>query len=349
VRSLDDPASGTVSFSPDGTRVATSQRLSPAPIADPVVWDPATGERVLTLKGHTDNVNDIQYSPADPILATASSDGTVRIWDANTGAAIRSIRADDPGELGGAFNVDFSPDGSRLAVTTLPGDEATIGIFDVGSGRRLVAIPLPYTVCGMDFGPDGEQVAGGECFGTGLPTAHVWSATTGGEIRAFGGHGWYPVAGVAFSPDGRRVVSVGYDGVGIVWDAETGRPVASLFGHTGGIESVDVSADGRFVATATTDGTATIWDARTRKPVLALSGGGARIGEVKFSPDGSTLITGGYDGSSKVWSIAPEGNREAMTVATRGAAWGIAYSLDGSTLVGPTSSDPAGAVASLKP
>jgi WD40 repeat protein len=142
------------------------------------------------------------------------------------------------------------------------------------------------------------------------------------------------VAGVAFSPDGRRVVSVGYDGVGVVWDAETGRKVASLFGHSGGVESVDVSADGRFVATASTDGTARIWDARTGRPVLVLSGGGARMGEVKFSPDGSTLITGGYDGSSKVWNIAPEGNREVLTVATRGAAWDVAYSLDGSTLVG---------------
>jgi WD40 repeat protein/DNA-binding SARP family transcriptional activator len=335
VRYLDDPSSGTVSFSPDGSRVATSQRLSQDSLmADPVVWDTTTGDRVLTLAGHTDNVNDIQFSPVGSRLATASWDGTVRLWDTDTGAEIRSIRADEAAPLGAAFNVDFSRDGSRVAVTTSPGDEATIGVFEVASGRQVLAIPTPYTVCGIDYSPDGKAIAGGECFGTGLPTAHLWSATTGVEIRAFGGHSGYDVTNVAFSPDGRHLLSVGYDGVGTVWDAASGRAVASLFGHTGGIETVDISADGRLVATSSTDGTARVWDSRTGEPLLTLSGGGARLGEVRFSPDGSTLVTGSYDGSSQVWDITPEGVREDVTVAAHGAAWEASYSLDGASLVG---------------
>ena len=75
------------------------------------------------------------------------------IWDANTGEELRSIRADDAGEAGGAFNLDLSPDGTRVAVTTLPGDEATIGLFDVDTGDRRVEIPLPFTVCGIGVHP----------------------------------------------------------------------------------------------------------------------------------------------------------------------------------------------------
>jgi WD40 repeat protein len=279
-------------------------------------------------------VNDIQYSGDGSLIATAGADGSVIIWDAFSGEIARSIRADDPGEIGGAFNVDFSPDGSRLAVTTLPGDEATIGIFDVTTGRRLLAIALPHTVCGMDFGPDGESIVGGECFGTGLLTAHVWSATTGKELRTFGAHGGYVVSGVAFSADGGRVVSVGYDGVGRVWDTETGRLIVSLFGHSGGIETVDVSPDGSLVATGSNDGTARVWDARTGRQILVLTGAVARVGEVKFTPDGTMLIAGGFDGATRVWDVRPEGNREELTIAARGYAIQVAFSFDGATLVG---------------
>jgi WD40 repeat protein/class 3 adenylate cyclase/DNA-binding SARP family transcriptional activator len=342
MRSLDDPSSGSVSFSPDGSLVATAQRVpSPAtsPVADPVVWDTASGEKVLTLVGgHSDNVNDIQFGPDGSILATAGEDGTVVIWDANTGEEIRSIRADQGGERGGAFNVDISPDGSRVVVTTSPGDEATIGVFDVGTGQRSLAISLPHTVCGIDFSPDGRSLLGGECFGTGIPTAHLWSATTGAELRTFGDHGGYVVTGVAFSPDGRRVVTVGYDGVGRVWDAETGGLIASLSGHSGGVETADFSPDGSLIATGSNDGTARVWDARTGREVLVLSGTGARVGEVEFSPDGMTLVTGGFGGTSRVWDIRPEGNREELTLAVRGAAFQVAYSLDGTMLVGTDSS-----------
>ena len=163
VRSLDDPSSGSVSISPDGTRVATAQRLAPeSEAADPVIWALDSGEKVLTLTdGHSDNVNDIQFSPDGSLLATAGQDGIVVIWDAATGNIVRSIRADDAGEQGGAFNLDFSPDGSRVVVTTNPNDEAAIAVFDVDTGRRVLAIALPHTVCGLDFAPDGGASSAG--------------------------------------------------------------------------------------------------------------------------------------------------------------------------------------------
>ena len=286
VHSLSGPSSVAVSFSPDGSRLATSQRLTPAAdvIPDPVVWDTASGKELFTLHGHTGPVNDIRFSPSGNVIGTASEDGTVIIWDANTGDELISIRADEAGEAGGAFNLDLSPDGTRVAVTTLPGDEATVGVFDVDTGDRLVAIPLPFTVCGIAFTSDGERLIGGHCFsGDELPVGHLWDARTGREVGTIGNHDGGFVTNVAISPDERRVATVGgTDKTGIVWDVETGRRVATLVGHSGDVESVEFSPDGRLVATGSHDGTARLWDAKTGQEVLVLSGTRASIGEVTF-------------------------------------------------------------------
>jgi WD40 repeat protein len=323
--------------SPDGSRIATAaQRFVPTTgaVVEPVIWDAATGERVLKLSGgHAGNVNDIQFSPDGSLVATAGEDGAVVIWDATTGRIVRSIRADDAGELGGAFNVDFSPDGSRVVVTTLPGDEATIGMFAVDTGERLFAIPLPYTVCGIDFSPDGRLIIGGECFGRGFPTAHLWDATSGAEVRPLGNHDGRYVLNAAFSPDGTLAVTVGYDGMGRVWNVRTGKEVVTLAGHAGGVGSADFSPDGDMVATGNDDGTAKVWDARSGLELLTLSVSGGAVGEVRFSPDGTTLITGGA-GATRVWDITPEGRGEALSIATpSGSAFQVAYGLGGSVLV----------------
>jgi WD40 repeat protein/DNA-binding SARP family transcriptional activator len=336
LRTLRDPSSGTVSVSPDGSRIATAQRLAPATgtVIEPVIWDAATGERVLKLSGgHAGNVNDIQFNPDGSLVATAGEDGAVVIWDATTGGIVRSIRADDAGELGGAFNLDFSPDGSRVVVTTLPGDEATIGMFAVDTGERLFAIPLPYTVCGIDFSPDGSLIIGGECFTGGFPTAHLWDATSGAEVRPLGDHGGTWVIWAAFSPDGTLAVTLGLDGIGRVWNVRTGHELVTLAGHAE-MQTADFSPDGDLVATSGADGTAKVWDVRSGRQRLTLSVPGGAVGEVKFSPDGATLITGGA-GATRVWDVTPEGRGEALAIATRIVTVypQVAYGLRGSVLV----------------
>ena len=335
LRTLRDPSSGTVSVSPDGSRIATAQRLAPATgtVIEPVIWDAATGERVLKLSGgHAGNVNDIQFNPDGSLVATAGEDGMVIIWDATTGRIVRSIRADDAGELGGAFNVDFSPDASRVVVTTLPGDEATIGMFAVDTGERLFAIPLPYTVCGIDFSPDGSLIIGGECFTDEFPTAHLWDATSGAEVRPLGDHGGRWITWAAFSPDGTLAVTLGRDG-GRVWNVRTGRELVRLAGHAE-METADFSPDGDLVATGSADGTAKVWDARSGLELLTLSASGGALGEVRFSPDGTTLITGGT-GATRVWDVTPEGRGEALAIATPTEHEYplVAYGLRGSVLV----------------
>jgi WD40 repeat protein/class 3 adenylate cyclase len=344
VLSLRTPSSSAVSFSPDGSRLATAQRLGPTAgtVPDPVVWDTASGGAVFTLVGHTGALNDIQFSPRGDLIGTASEDGTAIIWDAETGEAQRSIRAAEEDEA--AFNVVFSPDGRSVAITTSPrssdrpDDEATIGVFEVATGDQVVAIPTSFTVCGIAFSPDGGQLVGGDCFGDVPGVGHLWDARTGREVGTVGSQNGF-VTNVAISSDGGRVATAGgTDQNANVWDVDTGRRISTMVGHSGTVDQVAFSPNGRLLATGSSDGTARIWDVGSGQEVLELSGTRAAVGEVQFSPDGRLLATGGYDGVARLWDITTGGSREAMTLRVSGKFAKVAYSVDGSMLVAEVSS-----------
>jgi WD40 repeat protein/DNA-binding SARP family transcriptional activator len=327
---LNVPAA-EVEFSPDGSLLATVGNPE-ASVGSPAtrveqeafVWDTKTGERVLTLSGHSDHVWDVHFSPDGSRLATASEDGTAAIWDAETGERLLVL----PGHAPGYLFSNFSSDGTRLLTTDAAGD---VRVWDARDGDlelRFSSGARP--VCAGGFSPDGTLIAAGTC-GDPPWIGIVWDAETGDRVLTLRGH-HQEIVDVAFSPDGSRIATASLDGTAKLWDASTGRRLLTLAGHGGWVLGVDFSPDGKLLATAGIDGTARLWDMATGRDELVLSGHTGLIGDVDFNPDGQRLATGSGDGTVRIWDVGPQGSREQATVALPAAVQSVAYSPDGTWL-----------------
>jgi eukaryotic-like serine/threonine-protein kinase len=144
----------------------------------------------------------------------------------------------------------------------------------------------------------------------------------------------------AFSPDGKRIVTGGFDQTAKVWDAETGEELLTLKGHTCWVTSAAFSPDGKRIVTGAGRWSvpglsqlceAKVWDAETGQEVLALRGHAAPVLGVAFSPDGRRIATGDRDGMVRVWNA--ETGQEVLALKSDGEVNGVAFSPDGQRIV----------------
>jgi WD40 repeat protein len=109
---------------------------------------------------------------------------------------------------------------------------------------------------------------------------------------------------VAFSPDGKTVLTGSADKEARLWDAATGRPLGTPMAHQGMVVAVAFSPDGKTVLTASSDNTARLWDAATGRPLGPPMTHQAGVSAVAFSPDGKTVLTGSYDKTARLWEVS---------------------------------------------
>ena len=273
-----------------------------------------------TLKGHTNSVGSVAFSPDGTRLATASYDNTVKLWDAGTSQVLRIFT----GHTNGVPSVVFSPDGTRLASAS---HDKTVILWDVDTGKILHTL-RGHTgeVYGVAFSPDGTHVASA----SNDKTVKLWDAGSGKELHTLEGHKGV-VRIVAFSPDGMRLASAGFDKTVKLWDVGTCQILRTLKGHTGSIYAVAFSPDGTQLASASNDGTLKLWPAGSDQALRTFKGHAGEVHGVAFSPDGTRLASASHDHTVRLWDIGSGEELHTLKGHTS-SVFNVTFSPDGTRL-----------------
>jgi len=248
---------------------------------------------------------------------SGSCDGAVKLWDARTGAELRSF----PGHQGTVISLSVSLDGTQALST---GEDGTIRLWDLSAGRQLRLLRDDGgAVWAGVLTPDGEHcLSGGD---DGL--VKLWDLTTGAVLRTFAGHTGR-VSSLALDAPGRLCVSGGLDKTVRVFEVATGREQAVLRGHQAPVTGVALSPDGRLCASASPDGTVRLWKVETGEPVHLFHGNAGFLA-VAFSPTGRQCLTGDTAGEATLWDTET-GSAIRTFHGHRDAVWSVAFSRDGS-------------------
>jgi hypothetical protein len=272
------------------------------------VWDAASGQELLLLKGHSDRIGSVAVSPDGQRIVTGSDDLTAKVWETESGKDLFTLKGHDAR----ISSVAFSPDGRTIL--TGSGDQ-TAKVWEAATGKDL------FTLKGHDaglwslaFSPDGKRIVTG-CEDE---IAKVWDAAIGKELLTLKGHN-NGISSVAFFPDGRWIVTGCVDGTAKVWEATTGKQLFSLKGHDMVLWCIVFSPDGKRIVTGCEDGTAKLWEAESGKELLTLKGQSYAMRLVTFSSDGRRISTCSGFQTAEVWETAEAQQVVAWQLEERGA------------------------------
>jgi small GTP-binding protein len=251
---------------------------------------PAGFKLRCVLRGHTNKIGRIAWSPDGRRIASPSDDMTIRIWDAETKRLIRRLE----GSKRAVISVSWSPDGRWLASGSL---DNTVRLWDAESGNVLRTLKgHEGFVYNVSWAPDGGRIASG----SGDNRVRLWDAKTGKLLRVLKGNA-NGIISVAWSPDGRLIASgAGVDAVGL-WDGERGELLRMLEGHSDFVYCVAWSPDGQMIASGGSDATVRIWEAETGRKLQVLEGHTESVRSVCFSADGELLASKSDDGTVRIW------------------------------------------------
>ncbi len=325
-----------VAFSPDGLRIASASEDGTVRL-----WNAATGVTLFTLRGHADEVRStefrqgrsqhrdglgrvhsdraggVAFSPDGRQVAAAARDGSVKVWDATTGAEVLTLR----GHTQEVHGVTWSPTGGKLASASRDG---TVKLWNIQTGREILTLKgHSGAVWEAAWSPDGRAVGSASAD----RTLKIWDAVTGQELLSLRGHA-AGVWSVAFSADGRCLASGSDDHTVKLWDTALDQQVLTVRGHLAGVLSVVFSPDGRHVASVGEDRCVRLWEVTTGREVRAFRGHAAPVESVAISPDGRRIASAGWDRTIRQWETTT--GRE-LPIQDGHSPWlrGVAFSPDG--------------------
>jgi WD40 repeat protein len=318
----------TLAVSPTGSRIFTDAYGG---TNTAVLADSRAGRELRRLRSEGGVATAATFSEDGALLGTGHIDGTVRVWNADSGVRLAVLA----GHTGPITDLSFSRDGSRLAsasgdgtarlwhpvegtvieelrghdgwVTTASfapdgntiltaSQDASARIWDAAAAESRVELEARQPLSSAEFVDTGSVVTAGSF------DVRLWELAAA-EPETVLPNGDNIVNDADTSPDGSLIVTAGQDGVARLWTRD-GERVRELSGHDAKLNSAAFSPDGETIVTASDDGTARLWEVESGRSRV-LEGHTANVASAAFSPDGTRAVTaGGNDRSARIWDVA---------------------------------------------
>ncbi|MDQ2903706.1 MAG: hypothetical protein M3Y81_09155 [Chloroflexota bacterium] len=258
----------------------------------------------------------VAWEPEGSQIASAGADGTVRIWESESGRSLVTYHGHT--RLLNQINLQakiyaaaWSPEGLRIASA---GDGSTVYVWNATTGQTLTlykghagsgVAPSVYAVA---WSPSGKQIASA-CSSSGFDkTIHLWDADTGQTLTRYAArYGMLPnfsVLSLAWSPDGIQLAASCGDKTIRVWNTVTGDIAAKYRFRSEWSSSLAWSPDSRYLASTHTDHTVQIWDLFGKTPVKTYHGHTDSVRGVAWSPNGAVIATASNDRTARIWEAA---------------------------------------------
>ncbi len=323
IKSFSDAEIASIAFLPSQVPdyiIATSE------FGGTTLWDVDKLGQSSTVNQSPSEINAVAVAPDGRLIASTGGSRT-RVWQLpelkESGAYQKNISH---------YCVLFSSDGRWLLTA---GGKAGLGaetttfvdLRDLATGALVNSWGGHRgQVSGAAFSPDGQWLVT-----AGDQTVKLWDVPSGRERLTINAHEFLALA-VDVSPDGRRLVSGGYDALAKVWDAANGRELFRLSGHTYPVNTVKFSPDGKLIATGSSDHLVKLWDAATGRELRTLIGHARDVTGVAFTPDGKRLASASEDRTLRIWEV--ETGVELLTLkGHKDFVTSLAFSPDGQLLI----------------
>ena len=255
------------------------------------LWD-LQNDTVLTIRGHTGQINSLVFSPDGQLLASGGDDWTFRLWNVRTQQHIATLEHITDRTRSQIKEVVFSRDGQLLATAG-----RHVKLWQVSTQTEVATLRHDEYVWALAFSPDRQFLAAGDREGS----VKIWDVQDRQVISQLDGD-TVSVYTLAFSPDGRTLASAGYDGQIKLWAVSDWTLLGTLQ-NPGTARTLDFSPDGKALA-STGHAAVTLWSVESGEEITSLMGHSDWVNGAAFSPDGKSVASGGDDGTVRVQNIA---------------------------------------------
>lgn len=300
-RYLTEKAADVLDKGDAATACLLALRALPANLSDPedrpyvpeaeAVLRKAAISRYDVLHGHTAGVASAVSSPDGKLLASASWDGTVKIWDMESGALLHNLTI----HTGSVNSVCFTQDGDCVLTASSDG---TVKITDIRSNETRLSLDQMCKASCAVFSHDERYIASGDESGS----ICIWDTETGDLYKEMVGHEKC-VNSVKFSKWGKHILSASEDSTVKIWNIEDETCIRTFEVHSGPVNSAEFGNDEKWVLSASDDMTIKIWDTSTGEVVKTITGYLDVVSYAEFSRDGKYILSSSWNTTIKVWDV----------------------------------------------